>query len=267
MAKKIRLDVLMTDRLLAESRSKAQAMIMAGVVYVNGVKTDKAGFQVTEEDNIEVRDNACPYVSRGGFKLEKALKVFDFSVDGKVAIDVGASSGGFTDCMLQNGAVKVYAVDVGSNQLVYKLRTDERVVSLEKTNFRNMPFELVGEKVDVAVMDVSFISITKLMENLRNFLKDDAHCVFLIKPQFEADKNDVGKGVITDKKLHKSIVTNVVYKLAEMNYQLLELDYSPIKGPKGNIEFISHYVIREDVDTSKYDDMISYAVNSAHGEL
>ncbi len=267
MAKKIRLDVMMTERLLAESRSKAQAMIMAGVVYVNDIKVDKAGHQVTETDNIEVRDNACPYVSRGGFKLEKALKVFDFSVEGKTAIDIGASSGGFTDCMLQNGAEKVYAVDVGSNQLVYKLRTDPRVVSLEKTNFRNMPYETVGEKVDVAVMDVSFISITKLVENLKNFLKEDAHCVFLIKPQFEADKNDVGKGVITDKKLHKSIVTNVIYALAEMNYQLLELDYSPIKGPKGNIEFISHYILKDTVDTSKYDEMILTAVNAAHGEL
>lgn len=267
MAKKIRLDVMMTDRLLAESRSKAQAMIMAGVVYVNDVKVDKAGHQVVETDNIEVRDNACPYVSRGGFKLEKALEVFDFSVEGKVAIDIGSSTGGFTDCMLQNGAVKVYAVDVGSNQLVYKLRTDERVVSIEKTNFRNMPFETVGEKVDVAVMDVSFISITKLMENLKNFLKEDSHCVFLIKPQFEAEKNDVGKGVITDKKLHKSIVTNVIFSLAEMNYQLLELDYSPIKGPKGNIEFISHFVLRDEVDTTNYEYMIENAVNSAHGTL
>ena len=267
MASKVRLDVMMTDRLLAESRSKAQAMIMAGVVYVNDVKVDKAGFQVKETDNIEVRDNAIPYVSRGGFKLEKALEVFDFSVEGKTAIDIGASSGGFTDCMLQNGAVKVYAVDVGSNQLVYKLRTDPRVVSLEKTNFRNMPFEMIGERVDVAVMDVSFISITKLVENLRNFLKEDSHCVFLIKPQFEADKNDVGKGVITDKKLHKSIVTNVIYSLAEMGYQLLELDYSPIKGPKGNIEFISHYIIKDTVDTSKYDEMVEKAVTSAHGEL
>lgn len=267
MAKKIRLDVMMTERLLAESRSKAQAMIMAGVVYVNDVKTDKAGFQVSEGDNIEVRDNACPYVSRGGFKLEKALEVFDFSVEGKTAIDIGASSGGFTDCMLQNGAVKVFAVDVGSNQLVYKLRTDERVVSLEKTNFRNMPFEMIGQKVDVAVMDVSFISITKLAENLKNFLREDSECVFLIKPQFEAEKSDVGKGVITDKKLHKNIVRNVVYALADMGYQLLEIDYSPIKGPKGNIEFISHYVLRDEPDTSGYDEMIISAVESAHGEL
>ncbi|MBE6037844.1 MAG: TlyA family RNA methyltransferase [Anaerofustis stercorihominis] len=258
---------MLADRLLAESRSKAQAMIMAGVVYVNGNKVDKAGYQVSETDNIEVRDNACPYVSRGGFKLEKALRVFDFSVDGKVAIDVGASSGGFTDCMLQNGAVKVYAVDVGTNQLVYKLRIDERVHVFEQTNFRNMPFELIGEKVDVAVMDVSFISITKLVGNLKNFLKEDAHCVFLIKPQFEADKNDVGKGVITDIKLHRNIVKNVVYALADMNYQLLELDYSPIKGPKGNVEFISHFVLRDEVDTSAYESMVLAAVDAAHGNL
>lgn len=241
MSSKRRLDVAVFEDGFCESRERARALIMAGLVYVNGQKADKAGMSIAEDAAIEVRGSDCPFVSRGGLKLKKAIEVFGLNVQGLHAIDIGASSGGFTDCLLQNGAERVYAVDVGHGQLAYKLRTDPRVVVFEKTNFRNMEAALIGEVLDIAVMDVSFISITKLVENLRGFLKENAECVFLIKPQFEAERADVGNGVIRDKALHKRIVYSVINRLTEMGYYIDALDYSPITGPKGNIEFISHY--------------------------
>ena len=265
---KKRLDVAIFENGLCESREKAKALIMAGLVYVNGQKADKAGTGVGTEDKLEVRGNHCPYVSRGGLKLEKALSVFSIDPREKNAIDVGASSGGFTDCLLQNGAKHVYAVDVGYGQLAYSLRCDERVSVFEKTNFRNMPLEAIPQPLDLAVMDVSFISITKLAEHLKEFLKPDAHMMFLIKPQFEADRAMVGKkGVISDEKAHVSIVEKTLMTLLEKGYYIKELDFSPVKGPKGNIEFLSHYTFAPDDLAGDISSLVRETVRRAHEEL
>ena len=265
---KTRLDVAMFERGLCESREKAKALVMSGIVFVNDQKVDKAGTAVKSKDYIEIKGQPLRYVSRGGLKLEKAIEVFSLNTENKIAIDVGASSGGFTDCLLQNDVAKVYAVDVGYGQLAYKLRCDDRVIVFEKTNFRHMPFEEIGEKLDIAVMDVSFISITKLVENLRIFLKDEAECVFLIKPQFEADRSMVSKnGVITDKKLHEKIVYSTITALQEKGYYLKALDFSPIKGPKGNIEFISYYSLNEKDMMDNLADYVHSCILKAHEEL
>lgn len=262
---KERLDVLVCNNNLADSREKAKRIIMAGIVYVDGNKVDKAGTKIDVDSKIEVRGKDIPYVSRGGLKLEKALKVFDINVDDKICLDVGASSGGFSDCLLQNGAKKVYSVDVGYGQLDYKLRNDERIVCLERTNFRNMEFEKVGEKVDIAVMDVSFISVLKLVDNLFNFLKDDFTYICLIKPQFEVGKKDVGNGVIHDKLLHEKVIINISEELNKKGIYINGLDYSPIKGPKGNIEFIAYFGKNE----TKFDieKKAKECVNDAHKNL
>ena len=241
MKHKERLDVLLVARNLAESRSKAQAMIMAGEVYVNEQKADKAGLEINIDDEpvVEVRGSACPYVSRGGLKLEKAIKNFDVSVEGKVCTDVGSSTGGFTDCMLQNGAVKGYAIDVGTNQLAWKLRQDERVVSMEKTNIRYVTPEDIADPIDFSSIDVAFISLTKVLIPVWNLLKNGGRVVCLVKPQFEAGREKVGKkGVVRDKKVHEEVVCHIMTYALSMGFEILGLSYSPIKGPEGNIEYL-----------------------------
>ena len=246
---KERLDVLMVRQGLAESREKAKAMIMAGEVYVNGIREDKAGAAFEEnKGNIEVKGKALPYVSRGGLKLEKALQVFPLNVDGKICMDIGASTGGFTDCMLQNGAIKVYSVDVGHGQLAWKLRNDERVVCMEKTNFRYMQPEDIEDRLDFASVDVSFISLTKILLPAWNLLKEDGQMVCLIKPQFEAGREKVGKkGVVRDPAVHEEVIIKVLQYAVSIGFELLALDYSPIKGPEGNIEYLTFLQKRKDV--------------------
>ena len=238
---KERLDILLVRRNLVSSREKAKAVIMSGDVYVDGQREDKAGTTFPENVQIEVRQNPLPYVSRGGLKLEKALAVFDVSVEGKVCTDVGSSTGGFTDCMLQNGAVKVFAIDVGRGQLDWKLRQDERVICMEKTNIRYVVPEDLGEPIDFSSIDVSFISLTKVLEPIRNYLKDDGEIVALIKPQFEAGREKVGKkGVVRDKDVHHEVIEKVALYAHSIGFEISEIDYSPIKGPEGNIEYLIH---------------------------
>ena len=238
---KIRLDVALVEKGFAESREKAKALIMAGIVYVNNQKSDKAGTTVKAEDIIEVRGETLKYVSRGGLKLEKAVKVFDFSLENAICADIGASTGGFTDCMLQNGAKKVYAIDVGYGQLAWKLRTDERVVNLERTNFRYVTTEQVPDELDFASVDVSFISLSLILPVMRTLLKDSGQAVCLIKPQFEAGRENVGKkGVVREKSVHIAVIEKIVNLIAENNFTLLGLDFSPVKGPEGNIEYLCH---------------------------
>ena len=248
MAKdKERLDVLLVNRGLAPSREKAKALIMAGDVFVNGQREDKPGttFEESKITSLEVRGDTLPYVSRGGLKLEKAVKNFGFSLDGKVCMDLGASTGGFTDCMLQNGAAKVYSVDVGHGQLDWKLRSDERVVCMEKTNFRYMVRDDIDDDLDFASCDVSFISLTKILLPARRLLKDGAEMVCLIKPQFEAGKEKVGKkGVVRDPEVHSEVVHRIFDFMGIAGFEVLHLDFSPIKGPEGNIEYLIH--IRKD---------------------
>lgn len=250
MAKK-RLDILMVERGLAESREKAKAIIMSGIVYVNGEKEDKAGSSFAEEVQIEVRGKTLKYVSRGGLKLEKAMQVFPVSLENKVCMDVGASTGGFTDCMLQNGAVKVYSVDVGYGQLAWKLRNDERVVCMEKTNIRYVKPEDIDDRIDFASVDVSFISLSKVLPPLRELLSDGAEVVCLIKPQFEAGREKVGKkGVVRDKKVHLEVIRNVLSFSTAAGYEVLGLDFSPVKGPEGNIEYLMHIKKSDMLDIS-----------------
>ena len=238
---KERLDVLLVKRNLAESREKAKAVIMAGNVFVDGQREDKAGTTFPPEVSIEVKGHTLPYVSRGGLKLEKALAVFDVNVENKVCTDVGSSTGGFTDCMLQNGACKVYAIDVGRGQLDWKLRQDSRVVCMEKTNIRYVTPEDIGEAIDFSSIDVSFISLTKVLEPIRNYLKEDGEIVALIKPQFEAGREKVGKkGVVRDKAVHREVIMKVADYARNIGFGVMELDYSPIRGPEGNIEYLIH---------------------------
>ncbi len=241
MAKK-RLDVLLFERGLAESREKAKTVIMSGIVYVNGVKEDKAGSTFTDDDKltIEVRGQGLKYVSRGGLKLEKAIREFGVDLAGCICMDIGASTGGFTDCMLQNGAVKVFAVDVGHGQLAWKLRNDERVICMEKTNIRYVvPEDIGGVPLDFASVDVSFISLDKVLPAAYPLLKDGARMVGLIKPQFEAGREEVGKkGVVRDKAVHNKVVLRITELCRELGFEILGLTFSPIKGPEGNIEYL-----------------------------
>ena len=238
---KERLDVLLVQRGHAASREKAKAVIMAGCVYVNGQKEDKAGSMFDCAAEIEVRGNTLRYVSRGGLKLEKAMKNFGVELEGKVCMDVGASTGGFTDCMLQNGAVKVYSIDVGYGQLDWKLRNDPRVVCMEKTNIRYVTPEDIGEPVDFSSIDVSFISLTKVLEPIRDYLTEDGEIVALIKPQFEAGREKVGKkGVVREKSTHHEVIEKVTSYAASIGFDILEIEFSPIKGPEGNIEYLVH---------------------------
>ena len=241
---KKRLDVLLVERGLASSREKAKALIMSGIVYVNQNKEDKAGASFDpEEAEIEVRGAALPYVSRGGLKLEKALKVFPIDLTDRVCMDIGASTGGFTDCMLQNGASRVYSIDVGYGQLDWKLRSDPRVVCMEKTNFRYVKPEDLGDgpAPSFASVDVSFIGLDKILPAALQILTPGAEMVCLIKPQFEAGRDKVGKkGVVRDRKVHEEVVRDVTAMAAGLGFEVLGLDYSPIRGPEGNIEYLMH---------------------------
>ncbi len=292
---KERLDVLLVNQGFATSREKAKVIIMSGKVFVNGQREDKAGstFDV-EKSQIEVRGNVLKYVSRGGLKLEKAMKTFTFDLNEKICMDIGASTGGFTDCMLQNGAKKVYSVDVGHGQLDWKLRNDERVVCMEKTNFRYMQPGDIEDVLDFASVDVSFISLTKILLPARNLLLDDGMMVCLIKPQFEAGRDKVGKkGVVRDKSVHEEVIEKI-YEFADVaGFHVLQLTYSPIKGPEGNIEYLIHLQKNKDenqrlINVSEHDaeqilidrlnqnsgilddekrQMIKELVNLAHGSL
>lgn len=236
---KIRLDQYIFEEGYTESRQRAQALIMAGIVYVNNQKVDKAGYAVKDTDKVEVRGKDLKYVSRGGYKLEKAMELYDLELKEKVCMDIGASTGGFTDCMLQNGAKKVYSVDVGYGQLAWKLRTDERVVNLEKTNIRNLTLEQLDEKIDFFSVDVSFISLKHIFPVAFAVSTEDVKGVCLVKPQFEAGKEKVGKkGVVRDSSVHKEVIENVIGYARENGFSVKELTYSPIKGPEGNIEFL-----------------------------
>ena len=239
MSDKMRLDVAVFERGLAETREKAKALIMAGSVYLNGQKALKGGAAVKDTDIIEVRGAVNPYVSRGGLKLHKAVQNFGLSLEGCVCMDIGASTGGFTDCMLSNGAAKVYAIDVGYGQLAWKLRCDERVVNMERTNFRYVTHEQIPEQVDFASVDVSFISLRKILPVMRELLRDGGRAVCLIKPQFEAGKEKVGKkGVVRDPAVHKAVLDGFLELAAQMEMTVCNLTFSPVKGPEGNIEFL-----------------------------
>lgn len=244
---KERLDVLLVKRNLAESREKAKAVIMSGNVFVDGQREDKAGSMFQDTVQIEVKGSTLKYVSRGGLKLEKAMSHFGAVLAGKVCMDVGSSTGGFTDCMLQNGAVKVYAIDVGHGQLAWKLRQDERVVCMEKTNIRYVVPEDLEEPAEFSSIDVSFISLTKVLLPVRNLLTEDGEIVCLIKPQFEAGREKVGKkGVVRDRKVHEEVIYKVLDYAQSISFEALHLEFSPIKGPEGNIEYLLHLKKREE---------------------
>ena len=237
--KKERLDVLLVKRCLAESREKAKAVIMAGDVFVNGQREDKAGSTFEEDANIEVKAATMKYASRGGYKLEKAISLWDIMLEGMVCMDAGSSTGGFTDCMLQNGASKVYAVDVGTNQLAWKLRQDERVVSMEKTNVRYITHNDIPDKISFVSIDVAFISLTKVLVPIRDILEDGGRIVCLVKPQFEAGREKVGKkGVVRDKAVHLEVLKNIMVYVLSEGFSIIDLSYSPIKGPDRNIEYL-----------------------------
>ena len=272
---KERLDVLLVKRNLAESREKAKAYIMAGNVFVDGQREDKAGSSFEETVQIEVKGLAMKYVSRGGFKLEKAVNEFGVCLEGKTCMDVGSSTGGFTDCMLQNGAVKVFAIDVGTNQLAWKLRTDERVVSMEKTNIRYVTPEDIGQLVEFVSIDVAFISLSKVLGPVYELMAEGAEIVCLIKPQFEAGREKVGKkGVVRDRKVHEEVIVEVTTMAAGTGFELLHLDYSPIKGPEGNIEYLL-YARKNEKEASEMREealktillAVDSVVGNAHGDL
>ena len=265
---KERLDVLLVKRGLAVSREKAKAVIMAGIVYVENQKEDIAGSMFPDTVKIEVRGNTLKYVSRGGLKLEKAMTHFGVTLDKKVCMDVGASTGGFTDCMLQNGAVKVYAIDVGHGQLDWKLRNDERVVCMEKTNIRYVVPEDLQEPADFSSIDVSFISLTKVLLPVYHLLKDDGEVVCLIKPQFEAGREKVGKkGVVRDPAVHEEVIDKVIAYAKSIGYAVRHLEFSPIKGPEGNIEYLLHIQKQKDELPENEEADVKGVVAAAHKEL
>ena len=263
---KKRLDVLLVERGLAETRTKAQAVIMSGLVYVAGQKADKPGMSFEESAEIEVRGATCPYVSRGGLKLEKALRDFGVDPTGYVCSDSGASTGGFTDCLLQQGAKKVFAIDVGYGQLDWKIRSDPRVVVMERTNVRYVTPEQLGEPLDLSVVDVSFISLRIVLPVIKTFLKEQSGQVLcLIKPQFEAGKDKVGKkGVVRDPAVHKEVLDDFVALTKEIGFKILGLTFSPVKGPEGNIEFLAHLTL---ADVEGMDPDTALVVSQAHDTL
>ena len=263
---KKRLDVLLVERGFAETRTKAQAIIMSGLVYVAGQKADKPGMSFDETCELEVRGAACPYVSRGGLKLEKALRDFGVNPTGYVCSDSGASTGGFTDCLLQQGAQKVFAIDVGYGQLDWKIRSDPRVVVMERTNVRYVTPEPLGEPLDLSVVDVSFISLRIVLPVIKTFLKEHAGQILcLIKPQFEAGKEKVGKkGVVRDPAVHKEVLDDFVALTKEIGFKILGLTFSPVKGPEGNIEFLAHLTL---ADTEGIEPDTALVVSQAHETL
>lgn len=264
---KERLDVLLVSRGLAPSREKAKTMIMEGNVFVNNNREDKAGSTFADDCKIEIHGNTLKYVSRGGLKLEKAMTHFGITLDGKVCMDIGASTGGFTDCMLQNGASKVYSVDVGYGQFAWKLRQDPRVVCMEKTNIRYVTPEDIDDALDFASVDVSFISLTKVLGPARVLLKDNGQMVCLIKPQFEAGREKVGKkGVVRDKAVHEEVINKVIDFALEIGFSIHNLEYSPIKGPEGNIEYLV-YIEKTNEAVKEESVDVHAVVEAAHGEL
>jgi 23S rRNA (cytidine1920-2'-O)/16S rRNA (cytidine1409-2'-O)-methyltransferase len=267
--KKERLDVLLVNRGFFQSREKAKSSIMAGVVFVNDKKEDKPGVKVDVDSIITIKENVHPYVSRGGLKLEKAIRVFNIDLKDKTAIDVGASTGGFTDCMLKNGAKKVFAVDVGYGQLAWELRNDERVVCMERTNIRYVKPEDIGILADFSSIDVSFISLKKVIPVVINLLKDDGELLCLIKPQFEAGREKVGKhGVVRDKKVHEEVVKDIITFSLKEGLKIRGLDFSPIKGPEGNIEYLV-YLSKKEGSTSEGElfELVNKVIDDSHTEL
>lgn len=274
---KERLDVLLVKRNLAASREKAKAIIMTGNVFVNGQREDKAGSTFKEDALIEVKGNPMKYVSRGGYKLEKAIDLWQVPLQDKICMDVGSSTGGFTDCMLQNGAQKVYAIDVGTNQLAWKLRQDERVISMEKTNIRYVTREDIADFIDFFSVDVAFISLKKVLEPVKALLTQDGQGVCLVKPQFEAGREKVGKkGVVRDPKVHREVLEQIMQYVLSIGFEILELSFSPIKGPEGNIEYLLYIQNTDripDEDSLEesfhvsYDSLIRETVAAAHGKL
>lgn len=263
---KERLDVMLVNRGLATSREKAKAIIMSGIVFVDGQREDKAGSTFDEKVNIEVKGATLKYVSRGGLKLEKAMSHFDITLEGKVCMDVGSSTGGFTDCMLQNGAVKVYAVDVGHGQLDWKLRNDERVVCMEKTNIRYVTPDQIAEPPAFVSIDVSFISLTKVLGPVKELMTEKGEIVCLIKPQFEAGREKVGKkGVVRDRKVHEEVIHMVMDYASSIGFVLCNLEFSPIKGPEGNIEYLLH--LSKDTGKPPGDINVEAIVDASHGTL
>ena len=264
---KKRLDILVYEKGLAESREKAKAVIMAGLVYVNNQKADKCGSTYEEDCKLEVRGPALKYVSRCGLKLEKAVSSFSLDLEGVVAMDIGASTGGFTDCMLQNGAKKVYSIDVGYGQLAWKLRNDERVVNMERTNFRKVTPDMIEDKIDFFSVDVSFISLKLILPVVRPLLSSEGQGVCLIKPQFEAGRGKVGKkGVVRDKSVHTEVIASIRDFCLECGFDVLGLDFSPVKGPEGNIEYLIH--IRTSNEPTLYTDITPEELSDAsHKEL
>lgn len=274
---KERLDVLLVKRNLAASREKAKAIIMTGNVFVNGQREDKAGSTFKEDVLIEVKGNPMKYVSRGGYKLEKAIDLWQVPLQDKICMDVGSSTGGFTDCMLQNGAQRVYAIDVGTNQLAWKLRQDERVISMEKTNIRYVTREDIADFIDFFSVDVAFISLKKVLEPVKALLTQEGQGVCLVKPQFEAGREKVGKkGVVRDPKVHREVLEQIMQYVLSIGFEILELSFSPIKGPEGNIEYLLYIQNTDripDEDSLEesfhvsYDSLIRETVAAAHGKL
>ncbi len=264
---KERLDVLLVQRNLAPSREKAKTMILEGNVFVNNNREDKAGSMFPDDCQIEIHGSTLKYVSRGGLKLEKAMAEFEISLDGCICMDIGASTGGFTDCMLQNGAQKVYSVDVGYGQFAWKLRTDPRVVCMEKTNIRYVTPEDIADALDFASVDVSFISLTKVLPAAHELLRENGEMVCLIKPQFEAGREKVGKkGVVRDPKVHQEVIEKVIGFALENGFSVLHLSFSPIKGPEGNIEYLVH-IVKNQKGSCAEDVSVERVVAAAHGEL
>ena len=274
---KERLDVLLVKRNLAASREKAKAIIMTGNVFVNGQREDKAGSTFKEDALIEVKGNPMKYVSRGGYKLEKAIDLWQVPLQDKICMDVGSSTGGFTDCMLQNGAQKVYAIDVGTNQLAWKLRQDERVISMEKTNIRYVTREDIADFIDFFSVDVAFISLKKVLEPVKALLTQEGQGVCLVKPQFEAGREKIGKkGVVRDPKVHREVLEQIMQYVLSIGFEILELSFSPIKGPEGNIEYLLYIQNTDRIPEEdslaesfhvSYDSLIRETVAAAHGKL
>ncbi len=267
MKEKLRLDTELVARGLTQSRERAKALIMSGIVYVNNQKALKPGEEIKKEDSIEIRGETLRYVSRGGLKLEKAMRNFSIDLNGKICMDVGASTGGFTDCMLQNGAVKVYSVDVGYGQLDWKLRQDERVVNLERTNIRYVTNEQIPDVIEFSSVDVSFISLTLVLPVVKNLLSEDGMVMCLIKPQFEAGKGKVGKkGVVREPEIHYEVIDKILTFMSENEFNVIALDFSPIRGPEGNIEYL--VLAQKCINPEKYpEDRIYEVVKESHLEL
>ncbi|MDU6878462.1 TlyA family RNA methyltransferase [Clostridium tepidum] len=266
--KKERLDLLLVQKGIFQSRERAKASIMAGEIFVDGNRVDKCGAKIKESSNIEFRGEKLPYVSRGGLKLEKSIKNFKIDLNEKVCLDIGASTGGFTDCMLQNGAKKVFSIDVGYGQFAWKLRVDPRVVCMERTNVRYVTSEDLGEKADFASIDVSFISLTLVIPVVKELLNEKGEIMALIKPQFEAGREKVGKkGVVREISTHKEVIYKIVEFAKKIDLNILNLDFSPIKGPEGNIEYLIYMTKDKEINGDFKDDYVNYIVDKAHNNL